>query len=334
MKKITSALTALVCVWLVLTTGAGTVLAADLSSLRLLPGGFPFGVRVSLDGVMVVGFAPKSPAQDAGLCKGDVISAVDGQPVTGAADVSKRIASSGGRTLTLTVQRRGERSEISFVPVREADGFRAGILIRDSTAGIGTVTFLDPETGVFAGLGHGICDGGTGDPVPLDRGFVSGASISGILKGKPGEPGELRGSFAGGKNGTLIGNNECGVFGVFAGLPPESPCETVAPAPADEVREGPAELLCTIDGSGVRRYAVMLSAVDRTGRDTRNFVVTVTDPDLLTATGGVIQGMSGSPILQDGRLVGAVTHVFISDPTRGYGIFIENMLDHMPEKLK
>ena len=214
-----------------------------------------------------------------------------------------------------------------MTPVRSDERYKAGLWIRDSTAGIGTVTFIDPATGAFAGLGHGICDSDTGELVKPGRGIVVNVAISGVEKGQAGAPGELRGYFSSGKIGSLTGNTECGVFGVFAELPEgmSGDAKAIPAATSAETHDGDAEIICTSD-SGTGRYKVRISGIDRSGRPVKNFVVTVTDPDLIAKTGGIVQGMSGSPIIQDGKLIGAVTHVLVNSPEKGYGIFIDNML--------
>ncbi len=302
-----------------------------IEDIKLLPGGMPFGVQLCCEGVLIVGIGEvecASPARDAGLQVRDVICAIDGRKITSAAEVAAAVASGGGREMCFEIRRAEETLRISLTPVySEAEGrYRTGLWIKDSTAGIGTVTFIDPETGGFAGLGHGICDADTGELLPLERGSVVNVEIGGVMRGEAGAPGELKGYFSSGKIGTLLKNTECGVFGVFARLPDGAGEESLPIALASEVKEGEAEILCTTDSGGIGRYSIRISRIDRTGRDVKNFVVTVTDEALIAKTGGIVQGMSGSTIIQNGKIVGAVTHVLINDPTKGYGIFIENML--------
>lgn len=315
------------------------VLASPLSAAdggrMLIPGGVPFGVRLCHEGVTVVGLpdvgtggtGSGSPAKDAGIRVRDIILSVDGKRVTSAADMAAMIGECGGKTLDLTLRRGDGELTISVTPVLSDDGYKAGLWIRDSTAGIGTVTFIDPATGAFAGLGHGICDSDTGELVKPGRGIVVNVAISGVEKGQAGAPGELRGYFSSGKIGSLTGNTECGVFGVFAELPEgmSGDAKAIPAATSAETHDGDAEIICTSD-SGTGRYKVRISGIDRSGRPVKNFVVTVTDPDLIAKTGGIVQGMSGSPIIQDGKLIGAVTHVLVNSPEKGYGIFIDNML--------
>jgi len=310
----------------------------ELENLKLYPGGMPFGVRFMTDGVTVVGFSDFevngkkiNPALSAGVKRGDVILRVDGTPLESAADLTERIENGNGAAMTLLCRRGKKEMEIRIAPVYCAgeNRYKTGIWVRDSGAGIGTVTFLMPESGAFAGLGHGICDADSGEPIPIRRGSVSDVTISSVVKGTAGDPGELKGYFNPGKVGSLLGNSSFGVWGVYSELPALS-CEPMSVAPREEVQDGDATILCTLADNVTREYTVRLSAVNPTSDGAKCFTVTVTDPRLLSETGGIVQGMSGSPILQNGKLVGAVTHVLVNDPTTGYGIFLENMLAKMP----
>ncbi len=308
---------------------------SDISKLKLIPGGMPFGVSLNEESVTVVelgevisGGVSVSPAKDAGVMEKDRIMAINGERITCAAVLSELIAGSRGAPMEITVKRGESELNLMMTPVvSDEDGhYRAGLFIREGTAGIGTVTYIDPETGRFAGLGHGICELDSGKLVPVSRGSVVNVSISGIVKGKVGSPGELQGYFSSGKIGTLFANRECGVYGVFCELPVGTCRQVCFAAPSEAVHEGDAEIMCTAGNDGIGSYRVRLSHIDHSENNVKNFIVTVTDPALLERTGGIVQGMSGSPIIQDGKLIGAVTHVFVNDPTRGYGIFIENML--------
>jgi stage IV sporulation protein B len=198
--------------------------------------------------------------------------------------------------------------------------------VRDSGAGIGTVTYIKEDTLAFGGLGHGICDGESGALIPIARGSVMDVTVGGIKRGAVGAPGELRGHFAASRIGTLMQNTACGVFGTLTDCP-AAPAGTLPIGFKEELHDGAATLWCTLDDHVTRSYGVEISDIHRNATGNKCFTVTVTDMELLAKTGGIVQGMSGSPIVQDGRLVGAVTHVLIGDPTTGYGIFIENMLN-------
>ncbi len=307
----------------------------DLRDLQLVPGGMPFGVKFFTDGVMVVGFCDVetqngsvNPATAAGLKAKDVILKVNGEMLSGASDLTKQIEACNGQALLLHCRRGKNEFDVTLTPAYcpAESRYKTGIWVRDSGAGIGTVTFIIPETGAFAGLGHGICDADTGELVPMKRGTVSDVTISAVVKGAVGAPGELKGYFNAGKVGALLGNSTCGVWGVFSELP-DGCGEPISLGLRDEIEEGDAYILSTLDTNKTERYDVKLSNINRDASGPKCFTVTVTDPDLLAASGGIVQGMSGSPIIQNGKLVGAVTHVLINDPTTGYGIFIENMLN-------
>jgi len=308
----------------------------SIAPLYLCPGGMPFGVKLFTEGLIVVGFAEVdgpngscNPAGDAGIRMQDIILEINGERISSSEEFSGRIGTCSGNTVELKI-RRGE--EVLRIPVTPSlsiseNRYKAGLLVRDNTAGIGTVTYIDPANGSFAGLGHGICDAQTGALLPLSRGTISDVTISGVRKGAAGIPGELKGFFSSGKTGALLGNSNAGVFGIMTEIPSSVSSEKALPiALKEEIHDGKAQILCTLDGSGVHSYEVTLRKI-RNSLDLKNMEVTVTDPALLEITGGIVQGMSGSPILQNGRIVGAVTHVLINDPTKGYGIFIENMLE-------
>lgn len=317
--------------------------ACESKEQMLLAGGEPFGVQLQTEGVLVVGTAPVdcagediSPAEKAGICAGDILSKIDGKTVNTVSSVVKLLSNSKGKALTVEYVRLGKHKQVELTPLfsETEDEWKAGVWIRDRTAGIGTVTFYCPETCAFSGLGHGICDSDTGVLMPLLRANVTEVAISGIQKGKKGVPGELKGYFSSSKIGGLVGNTLCGVFGVLNELPAHQTCDLLPAAQADELKEGEAVIRCTVDNEGVKEYKVKI--VKRCGDDPngKNFVIEVTDPALLEKTGGIVQGMSGSPIIQNGKLVGAVTHVLLDEPTRGYGIYIGNVLAKMPELLK
>ncbi|MCD7784676.1 MAG: SpoIVB peptidase [Oscillospiraceae bacterium] len=298
----------------------------------LIPGGSPVGVKLLTDGVMVVKTAEVtegiSPAYEAGICAGDNIISANGEKLYSSARLSEIIENSDGETIVFEVMRNGRSFEASVTPVySDKDGvYKAGLWIRDSTAGVGTLTFIDPETGIFGALGHPISDSDTLTTLPLGSGEIVDVVITGYDKGERGCPGELYGTFVSGlASGTIELNCEQGIFGTVT-YPSRQ--EAIPIAFKSEVKTGSATILTTIDGSTPQEFEVEIERVTlSSAAKSKNIVIKVTDPELLELTGGIVQGMSGSPIIQDGKLVGAVTHVFVSDPSRGYGIFIENMLD-------
>lgn len=304
--------------------------------LRLCPGGFAFGVKFNTRGVLVVGLSPYesggkpiSPAKEAGLRPKDVILSIDGKEVNSASEIAKMFETGEGKAVTVTFLRDGKEKTATLTPLpADSDGvYKAGMWLRDHTAGIGTVTFVEPESGAYGGLGHGICDMDTGALMPIRRGSAMKVRIGGVVKGRSGKPGEIKGYFLADRCGNVIANTLCGVFGVFSETPDLG--EPIEVASRYELKEGKATILCTLGDDGVKEYEIEISKIDRNGTDNKNFVITVTDSVLKERTGGIVQGMSGSPIIQNGKLVGAVTHVMVNDPAVGYGIFIENMLDQM-----
>ena len=303
--------------------------------VTLLVGGIPFGVKFNTEGVVVLGFCDlegiskaQNPAYLAGLRPKDVIVAVDGKTIGGAEDLTRIIEACGGRALSVTYTRSGDKRTAVLTPAYSSaeKKYKTGIWVRDSGAGIGTVTYVVPKTGEFGGLGHGICDGESGELIPMESGVITDVKISAVKKGVSGTPGEIKGYFGADKRGSLKSNTECGVFGAFSSIP-YGLGKPLHIALRDDVKCGEAELMCTLDESGRQSYKIEISSVNRNAEGSKCFVIKVTDPKLIEKTGGIVQGMSGSPIIQNGKLVGAVTHVLINDPTTGYGIFIENMLN-------
>lgn len=316
-----------------------TASAESVSSAEKLyyPGGMTFGVKISTPGVTIINTSDikcsgeqRCPALEAGLKSGDVITEVNGNEIAGVADITAALQKSNGEPLRIRYTRRSSSFTTTLIPLipdGESD-YKAGMWIRDSMAGIGTVTFIDTQTGNFGGLGHGICDLESEELLPFKSGTVSSVVISGVIKGKVGTPGELRGYFSPEKTGIITGNSECGVFGKFDTIPSIIPEDALPIGKAKDVHEGAAYIWCTLENDIIRKYNVSISDISKdSSQNTKCFTVKVTDPNLIEKSGGIVQGMSGSPIIQDGKLIGAVTHVLVNDPTTGYGIFIENMLN-------
>lgn len=302
----------------------------------VIPLGQAVGIKLFAQGVLVVGLSDistdqglASPAKACGLQEGDVITHINDEKVSSIEEVQTILQDSNGQELELSVLRDQACLEVTARAAQcSADGaYKLGAWIRDSMAGIGTLTFVEPSTGLFGTLGHGISDVDTAVLMKLQSGAITPASVSTIVKGMDGRPGELRGAFASGEDlGTLFANTECGVFGHFTD-PQSLTGQAIPVATPQQVHEGSATILANIVGSTVEEYSVEILKVCRDAPDTRDLTLKVTDPRLLEQTGGIVQGMSGSPILQDGRLVGAVTHVLIDHADRGYGIFAQRMLE-------
>ena len=300
----------------------------------LIPVGETVGIQIKMDGVLVAGVTDVQtaqgavcPARDAGLRTGDIIVAVEGCGVNEAAQIISAVDALDGNAAELTVRRDGKTLCLDVTPAQETGGgLRLGLWLRDGVAGIGTVTYIDPATGAFGALGHGVNDAETGVLLPVADGEVCRAQIVDVKRGAAGAPGELAGCFdAGAVLGSIGKNTPCGIFGVMhqnmGNLRPAMPV-----ASPEEIERGPATILSCVEGDTIREYDVEISRTGMVSGSGRDLMIHVTDPDLLAQTGGIVQGMSGSPILQNGKLVGAVTHVLVDEPSRGYGIFIDTML--------
>lgn len=304
----------------------------------LIPGGKSVGIAIETEGLVVVGTSDlgssASPARVAGLNSGDVITQVNGEKVRSAQDLSRLMKA--GEAAALTVMRDGAERSFSLTPIADPrDGaLRIGAWVRSSTAGVGTLTFVDPESGSFGALGHAISDVDTGVTLPVADGGIYSSRVVEVRSGERGHPGEIVGDFISEKKqiGDVRLNCDYGIYGDgYTGgtegliYPEGLPVGTRA-----QMHEGAAQILTTVDDQ-VRAYACEIEHLEPEGAPAmRSIVVHVTDPDLIARAGGIVQGMSGSPIIQDGRIVGAVTHVFVNDPTRGYGVGIETMLDALP----
>ncbi len=309
-----------------------------IEAKKLCLSGNSFGIKLYTEGVVIIGLESVAaeggkccPATSAGLSVGDSIIEVDGVEVSSASQLSDLVSDSKGEIMCLTVAKTdGTIAQSRLSPVYCGDDgcYKAGMWVRDSVAGIGTLTYVDPDTGIFGGLGHGICDTDTGKLMPFGGGEIVSVVITGVTKGTEGLPGELHGYFGDETLGTLTDNSSTGVFGVMNSE------DFVSDKLYDiclkqDIKEGKAQILTTVPGkSEPQFYDVVIERLNYNSKNPgKNMVIRITDEELIKATGGIVQGMSGSPIIQDGKIVGAVTHVFVNDPTRGYGIFIENMLD-------
>jgi len=301
----------------------------------VVPSGEIIGLRIFTKGVMIVSTddvdtrkGSVNPAKNAKLQKGDVICTIDGCEVENSAQVERIVSSSGGRNLSVEFVRNGNNFCTSITPAYSVgeNRFKTGLWIRDSAAGIGTMTFYEKNSGFFACLGHAVCDIDTGEVLPLSNGDIVDATISGCVKGKPGTAGELCGSFKNQSLGALFLNDNFGVYG-YLDSTDKTPEEIPVPiALKSEIRTGSAQIISTIENESKAYYDIEIEKLNPDDKDGKNMVIKIKDSKLIEKTGGIVQGMSGSPIIQDGRLVGAVTHVFLNDPTRGYGIFAETMI--------
>lgn len=299
------------------------------------PGGDVFGIKLYTKGIIVVSIdsvttesGTADPAPAAGIKCGDIITTINSVAATSAQQMTDAVEGSEGKPLKLRIDRNGEIIEVSLTPVMSVNGkYKAGLWVRDSSAGIGTVTFYDDSSGFFAGLGHGVCDIDTGKIMPLNNGEAVRAKVNGFYKSSAGNPGELCGVFSDIALGSLRVNHEMGVYGSL--LQPSGK-KLMPVALESEIHLGKAQMITTIDDSGPQYYDIEITKIyPSSDLSARNMIIQVTDPVLLEKTGGIVQGMSGSPIVQDSMLVGAVTHVFVNSPDKGYAIFAERMIETM-----
>ena len=303
--------------------------STQTSSARMLvPVGHTIGIKLFARGVLVVKLTDGgTPAKECGLETGDVIVKCGGVSVTSSEQFQSLLQKNGDSAMDLQVRRAGDSMTLSVEPEQNDKGvYCIGAWIRDSMAGIGTMTYYDPATGDFGALGHGITDTDTALLMPFSNGSILPSTVKAVKRGETGSAGELRGDFDLDTSlGDLYANTESGIFGTLAVSDYAPACQDAVPI--GEAVPGPAVIRSNVEGDAVEEYEIEILKVVSGTSDGRDLVISVTDPKLLKATGGIVQGMSGSPILQNGKLVGAVTHVLLNDPTKGYGILIENMLN-------
>lgn len=309
-----------------------------VSNKSLVACGNTIGVKIKLDGILVIGISSVVadgqkvvPVRNTGIRPGCVIVAVNDREMESIDDLVDEIVQSGGKQLKIKFKSGEEVLEAAVTPVMssEDDKYHIGLWVRDSTAGIGTLTFYDANTGKFGALGHGITDIDTGMLMSVKSGEILESDILGVKMSKSGVPGELKGVFSEGRHlGKIDSNTEAGIYGRLDRHAMQRIKGRVYPVGVRaNIREGPATILSNIDGKNIEEYDIVIQKVSRQNLNgSKGMIIKITDERLLGATGGIVQGMSGSPVIQDGKIVGAVTHVLVNDPTRGYGIFIETML--------
>lgn len=312
----------------------------------VVPGGTPFGIKMFTKGVMVVGMSDFysqsnmiNPSKESGIKVGDIIISINQKEINSNDDMLQAVSENIDKNLNVVYSRKGVVNTTTIIPqINDMDQkYKIGMWVRDSSAGIGTMTFFDPQTKLFAGLGHAVCDVDTGQIMPLQSGEIVPVNITGYVKGESGYPGELKGKFTTDvPMGNLYMNNQMGVYGTIIGSPNNK--QAIPLALKHEIKEGNAKILTTLEGNTPEYYDIFIEKINYSDASpTKNMVIKITDPRLLSKTGGIVQGMSGSPIIQNDMLIGAVTHVFVNDPTKGYAIFSENMyknFSYMPSNGK
>ncbi len=304
--------------------------------IQVYPGGNVVGIKLQTNGPLVVGFSevgnieqkPYSPSKEGGINLGDVILSVNNIEINSSEFLSETLNSLNEDEFNIKIERDDKILYKVIKPVKTVDGEnRIGLWVRDSTAGIGTVTFVDPETGVFGALGHPITDVDTGDIIKISKGNIVNSSIVNVKRGEKGNPGELKGVFINDdiRMGSVTQNTKYGIFGEYD--LENSYGERLGIALKDEIEEGPAKMISTIDNGEPKMYDIVIEKLlQQDNPSSKSMIIKVVDEELLNKTGGIVQGMSGSPIIQNDKLVGAVTHVLVNKPDTGYGIYIEWML--------
>ena len=314
-----------------------------VSERVLVPGGQSVGIRMNVKGVLVVGLEEietregiVSPGYMAGLQIGDMITSINGEPVVYASDVAEIVNrdSAGGLPpkYNLKVLRKEEELNIDVSPVKEIESgdYKIGIWVKEKIAGIGTLTFYDPQNNVFAALGHGIYENQTGTLLEAAEGQLLRTEVKSIKEGQAGEPGEIRGIFYGNEDpiGSVVKNSGFGVYSEGEDFKDFQLAQPMVMGRQEQVENGDAYILTTIDGDKVERFDIKITKVNKQREpDSKSMEIEVVDEKLLNYSGGIVQGMSGSPIIQNNKIIGAVTHVFVNNPTKGYGIFVEWMVD-------
>ena len=324
------------CTLFALALLAQPAFAAESAPRYVCPIGKTVGIKLFSDGVLVIGLSDveteigeSSPAKDCGLHQGDIITHINQEEVSTIEEVQAILQAAETREISMNILRGEKSRQVTAQAVQcSADGaYKLGAWIRDSMAGIGTMTFYDPQSGIFGTLGHGINDVDTSLLMPLQSGAIMPSTVADVKKGAAGAPGQLQGAFDLERDlGSLYANTQGGVFGKLSDSSFADGCKPLPVAAAKEIKTGKSTIWCNVSGSEVEEFTVEIVKVFSEASDTRDLMLKITDQRLLAATGGIVQGMSGSPIIQDGKFIGAVTHVLVNDPTHGYGIAAENML--------
>ena len=293
----------------------------ESGEVKLIPGGMVFGAKIKGNCVKI-----SDPMRNSNLEIGDTIYGIDGVSVNSIGQIKELLQGAKGGFVLLECGRNGNKFTTKVELYEEQGVKKMGLALRDSAAGIGTVTYINPQTNEFGGLGHGIFDSDSGELFEVGTGTATGVILGGVHKGASGKPGELTGVLTDKAIGEVYSNTECGVFGKFSNVPTAS--STPLPiGKREEIHEGAATILSTVKNGRIYEYSIKIHDIDLSSDGSKSFKIKVTDPVLIAETGGIVRGMSGSPIIQDGKLIGAVTHVMVANPCEGYGIFIENMLN-------
>ncbi|MCI5910442.1 MAG: SpoIVB peptidase [Oscillospiraceae bacterium] len=302
----------------------------------LVPGGELYGLKIHIDGAVVTGMGNVEsssgnicPAEKGNIQTGDIIKTISGKSIKSSEDIENILSVSEGEPVSVCAERNGEEYTTSITPVfsESTNRYEIGMWVRDSTAGIGTVTFYDTENNIFGSLGHPVCDSDTGTFIPFGECETAGVKIKGIEKGSPGKAGAIKAEFTDEEGiGLISGNTDCGVYGSIniKYLPQK---EKLPLGYKKEIHTGKAYIYCSVDENTAEKYDIEIKKINYNSKEkTKDMVIKVTDSRLLEKTGGIVCGMSGSPVIQDDKIIGAVTHVFVKNSSEGYAVFCENML--------
>ena len=320
-----------------------TVEADIIPKTKVVPIGETIGLKLYTNGVLVVGMSEVKdinnervkPYINSNIEEGDMIVEVNGTPITSTTDLTQTINSSNGEEIVIKYIRNDNEYEENFTPIQISDNeYKLGLWVRDTAAGIGTISFYEPTTKKFAALGHGILDIDTKSLISIANGEITTANILSIIKGEKGIPGEIRGSLIGQTSiGAIAKNTSIGIYGILNNLGHFSiKNEEMEIGLRDEIQIGKATMICSLENNQKKEYEIEIQKMYiNNNTDNKSMIIKITDKELLDKTGGIIQGMSGSPIVQNGKLIGVLTHVLVSDPSRGYAIFADMMIKQMRE---
>ena len=297
-----------------------------VENMEIVLGGDAVGIKLLATGVLVVGV----DRQDIGIEIGDIILEVNGTKIESNDELIKFVNESNGDNLDLKMNRQGKEFNISVTPNYDnlSNAYKLEMWVKDSSAGVGTITFYDKKSGKFGALGHAVTETKENYILPITSGGITKTEIYSVKKGIAKVPGELKGTLTNDTLGDISGNTDKGVYGKVYDTSSINK-ESIEVLPKSKIKEGKASIFCTLDDNEIKEYNIEIEKVLLTSSGNKNMIIKITDEKLLEKTGGIIQGMSGSPIVQDDKLVGAITHVFLNDPTKGYGVFIENMIEDM-----
>lgn len=300
----------------------------NTSNMRIAVGGETVGIKLLASGVLVMGV---DRTEDINIKIGDIILSVNDTKIESNTELETLVKASNGKKLSLKISRENQEFTTDITPIYDSisEEYKLGLWVKDSSAGVGTITFYELNEGRFAALGHGVTETKENYILPITAGGITSTTIYSVKKGIAKIPGELKGSITNKLLGQIEGNTDKGIYGKITDKEFLNNAQEIEILEKTKIKEGKAYILATLDDNEKKEYEIEIEKVLLTSTGNKNMIIKITDEKLLEKTGGIVQGMSGSPIIQDGKLVGAVTHVFLNDPTRGYGVFIENMLEDM-----